>query len=160
MLAQELNGHILEIKTKADQSEAMVQEICRDIKKLDYAKKHLTSVITALRRLGMLVSAVDALEGLAAKRQYKEAAHILEAVTQLAAYFESYRDIPRIAEVRGKFGNIKLQLRTLVFDDFARFGREGDELSLRAGELADASWWTRWSRTCARSWWRRSATAS
>ena len=32
----------------------MVQEICRDIKKLDYAKKHLTNVITALRRLGML----------------------------------------------------------------------------------------------------------
>ena len=52
--AQELNGHIQEIKSKADQSEAMVQEICRDIKKLDYAKKHLTSTITALRRLGML----------------------------------------------------------------------------------------------------------
>jgi hypothetical protein len=32
----------------------MVQEICRDIKKLDYAKKNLTSTITALRRLGML----------------------------------------------------------------------------------------------------------
>ena len=52
--AQELNGHILEIKAKADQSEAMVQEICRDIKKLDFAKKNLTSTITALRRLGML----------------------------------------------------------------------------------------------------------
>lgn len=51
---QELNGHIHEIKMKADQSEAMVQEICRDIKKLDYAKKHLTSTITSLRRLGML----------------------------------------------------------------------------------------------------------
>ena len=44
----------MEIKSKADQSEAMVQEICRDIKKLDYAKKHLTTTITALRRLGML----------------------------------------------------------------------------------------------------------
>ena len=31
-----------------------MQEICRDIKKLDYAKKHLTATITALRRLGML----------------------------------------------------------------------------------------------------------
>ena len=51
---QELNGHIQEIKSKADQSEAMVQEICRDIKKLDFAKKNLTSTITALRRLGML----------------------------------------------------------------------------------------------------------
>ena len=36
------------------------QEICRDIKKLDYAKSHLTATITALRRLSMLVSAVGA----------------------------------------------------------------------------------------------------
>lgn len=36
------------------------QEICRDIKKLDYAKKHLTATITALRRLSMLVNAVGA----------------------------------------------------------------------------------------------------
>lgn len=38
----------------------MVQEICRDIRKLDYAKTHLTHTITALRRLAMLVNAVGA----------------------------------------------------------------------------------------------------
>ena len=38
----------------------MVQEICRDIKKLDHAKKHLTHTITALRRFAMLVTAVGA----------------------------------------------------------------------------------------------------
>lgn len=43
-----------EIKTKAEQSETMVQEICRDIKKLDFAKKHITTTITALHRLTML----------------------------------------------------------------------------------------------------------
>ncbi len=36
----------------------MVQEICRDIKKLDYAKQHLTQSITALRRFAMLCNAV------------------------------------------------------------------------------------------------------
>ena len=41
----------------------------------------------------------------------------------LGACAEQRRD-----QVRGKFANIKLQLRTLVFDDFARFGREGDEV--------------------------------
>ena len=35
-----------------------VQEICRDIRKLDTAKGHLTATITALRRLAMLVAAV------------------------------------------------------------------------------------------------------
>jgi hypothetical protein len=34
----------------------------RDIRKLDYAKRHLTSTITSLRRLAMLTAAVDDLE--------------------------------------------------------------------------------------------------
>ena len=45
---------VREIKNKAEQSETMVQEICRDIKKLDFAKKHITTTITALHRLTML----------------------------------------------------------------------------------------------------------
>ena len=45
---------VREIKTKAEQSETMVQEICRDIKKLDFAKNHITTTITALHRLTML----------------------------------------------------------------------------------------------------------
>lgn len=57
---EELVGRIHEIQRKAEQSEMMVQEICRDIKKLDNAKKHLTATITALRRLSMLVNAVGA----------------------------------------------------------------------------------------------------
>ncbi|KAK6144845.1 hypothetical protein DH2020_021665 [Rehmannia glutinosa] len=51
---QELIFKIQEIKTKAARSETMVQEICRDIKKLDFAKKHITTAITALHRLTML----------------------------------------------------------------------------------------------------------
>lgn len=63
----------------------MVQEICRDIKKLDFAKRNLTATITALRRLAMLVSAVDQLEGLASKRIYREAAHMLEVCVRVCA---------------------------------------------------------------------------
>lgn len=55
---EELFGKVAEIRRKAEASEVMVQEICRDIRKLDYAKKHLTHTITALRRLAMLVNAV------------------------------------------------------------------------------------------------------
>ena len=54
----ELFTKIRDIQRKAEESEAMVQEICRDIRKLDHAKKHLTSAITALRRLAMLTAAV------------------------------------------------------------------------------------------------------
>eukprot|EP00887_Chlorella_sp_A99_P007688 scaffold20.g7688.t1 len=57
---EELLGRIREIQRKAEQSELMVQEICRDIRKLDHAKKHLTATITALRRLSMLLNAIGA----------------------------------------------------------------------------------------------------
>jgi hypothetical protein len=51
---QELFVKLNEIKTKSEQSETMVQEICRDIKALDYGKRHLSTTITTLRRLQML----------------------------------------------------------------------------------------------------------
>ncbi len=51
-----------DIKEKASQSETMVQEICADIKKLDNAKNHLQTSITALNRLQMLINAVNQLE--------------------------------------------------------------------------------------------------
>ncbi|CAD6228624.1 unnamed protein product [Miscanthus lutarioriparius] len=119
---QELMHKIHEIKTKAEQSETMVQEICRDIKKLDCAKRHITTTITALHRLAMLVSAVEQLQVMASKRQYKEAAAQLEAVNQLCTHFEAYRDVPKITELREKFKNIKKILKSHVFSDFSSLG--------------------------------------
>ncbi|KAL2555498.1 Vacuolar protein sorting-associated protein 53 A [Forsythia ovata] len=136
---QELMYKIREIKTKAEQSETMVQEICRDIKKLDFAKKHITTTITALHRLTMLVSAVEQLQVMASKRQYKEAAAQLEAVNQLCSHFEAYRDIPKITELREKFKSIKQILKSHVFSDFSSLGsgKETEENNLLQ-QLSDA----------------------
>ncbi|THU51537.1 hypothetical protein C4D60_Mb06t32080 [Musa balbisiana] len=136
---QELMHKIHEIKTKAEQSETMVQEICRDIKKLDCAKKHITITITALHRLTMLVSAVEQLQVMASKRQYKEAAAQLEAVNQLCSHFETYRDVPKISELREKFKNIKKILKSHVFSDFSSLGtgKEAEETNLLQ-QLTDA----------------------
>ena len=59
---QELFTKLNEIKSQASHSERMVQEICADIKKLDCAKTHLQGSITALKRLQMLITAIDQLE--------------------------------------------------------------------------------------------------
>ena len=136
---EELMYKIREIKTKAVQSETMVQEICRDIKKLDFAKKHITTTITALHRLTMLVSAVEQLQVMASKRQYREAAAQLEAVNQLCSHFEAYRDIPKIIELREKFKNIKQILKSHVFSDFSSLGtgKETEETNLLQ-QLSDA----------------------
>lgn len=136
---EELMYKIREIKTKAEQSETMVQEICRDIKKLDFAKKHITTTITALHRLTMLVSAVEQLQVMASKRQYKEAAAQVEAVNQLCSHFEAYRDVPKITELREKFKNIKQILKSHVFSDFSSLGtgKETEEANLLQ-QLSDA----------------------
>ncbi|KAG2292034.1 hypothetical protein Bca52824_038703 [Brassica carinata] len=129
---EELSYKIREIKSKAEQSETMVQETCRDIKKLDFAKKNITTTITALHRLTMLVSAVEQLQVMASKRQYKEAAAQLEAVSQLCNHFEAYRDVPKITELRQKLYNIKQILKSHVFSDFSSLGtgKETEETNL------------------------------
>lgn len=136
---KELIFKMQEIKTKAEQSETMVQEICRDIKKLDFAKKHITTTITALHRLTMLVSAVEQLQVMASKRQYKEAAAQLEAVNQLCSYFEAYRDFQKITELREKFKSIKQILKSHVSSDFSSLGtgKETEEPNLLQ-QLSDA----------------------
>jgi hypothetical protein len=58
----ELFGKIRDIRFKAEQSEQMVQDICKDIRQLDVAKRHLTTTIIMLKRVQMLVSAVDSLQ--------------------------------------------------------------------------------------------------
>ncbi|KAI7742047.1 hypothetical protein M8C21_030053 [Ambrosia artemisiifolia] len=136
---KELMYKVREIKSKAEQSEAMVQEICRDIKKLDFAKKHITTTITALHRLTMLVSAIEQLQVMASKRQYKEASAQLEAVSQLCSHFDGYRDNPKITELRDKFKNIKQILKSHVFSDFSSLGtgKETEETNLLQ-HLSDA----------------------
>mmetsp|Transcript_28777 Transcript_28777/g.63416 ORF Transcript_28777/g.63416 Transcript_28777/m.63416 type:complete len:903 (+) Transcript_28777:134-2842(+) len=115
----ELFMKIRDIQRKAEESEMMVQEICRDIKKLDYAKKHLTNAITALRRLAMLTAAVTDLEQVAGRRdQYKKCANLLEAITQLMDYFQQYESIPKVKTLSKRLNQVQAKLQESVIDDF------------------------------------------
>lgn len=120
----DLMKQIRDIQQKAQQSELMVQEICRDIKKLDMAKRHLTSTITALRRLSMLMNAVQQLQMAAERQQYSEAAHLLGAVQQLSAHFRSYIHIPRVAEIRGRVAALEKSLRLTSIREFELVGED------------------------------------
>ena len=116
---QELFVKVRDIKSKAEASEQMVHDICRDIKSLDYAKRHLTNTIKALKNLKMLVNAVEQLGVMAQNRMYAEAANLLQAVNQiLAGHFEHYAGIPKIDELREQISKVRTSLRTQVFEDF------------------------------------------
>lgn len=108
------------IKSKAEQSEQMVHEITADIKQLDYAKRNLTASITALKRMNMLVSAVEQLKVMSQRRQYREAASILQAVQQLISYFKAYRQIRKVQEYADTVAIIQAQLGKQVKEEFEK----------------------------------------
>lgn len=107
----DLAAKIGEIKRKADASEAMVQEICRDIRKLDVAKKNLTSTINVLARLKTLASAVEDLRANSTRRDYEKAAPIFEAAISMFAHFTEYRDMPKVSELATAVEKIRDELR-------------------------------------------------
>jgi hypothetical protein len=101
----------------------MVHEICRDIRQLDNAKRHLQTTITALKRLHMLVTAVDQLKIAAKNRQFREAANLLDAVRQLLTHFETYSSVPRISELRSVVSSIRSDLTAEVHRAFEAVGQ-------------------------------------
>lgn len=95
----------------------MVQEITQDVKSLDYAKRHLTHSVTVLKRLQMLVTAVDQLETMSKNKQYKESAQLLQAVIQLMQHFKSYKSVPQIAQLSDRINLFKKNLETSVLKE-------------------------------------------
>ncbi|GBG26143.1 Vacuolar protein sorting-associated protein 53-like [Hondaea fermentalgiana] len=115
---KQLQTKVKEIKGKAEQSEVMVQEICRDIKKLDNAKRHLTHTITSLKKFHMLVTAVDQLDFMVESRQYRETANLLQAIAQLLAAFEQHKTIEPVAKLRDSVARTRAGLTEQIFHDF------------------------------------------
>jgi len=122
---------ISDIKEKARHSEVMVQDICKDIKQLDFAKQHLQETITALKRLHMLVAAVEQLREKADQQQYREAANLVDAVKQLLTHFDNYSTVPKIAEIKETYGSIRKVLAEQIFEAFK-------EIEHLASNVADA----------------------
>ncbi|RLN25905.1 hypothetical protein BBJ28_00025133 [Nothophytophthora sp. Chile5] len=122
MATKQLFHKIHDIRGKAEQSEVMVQEICRDIKQLDYAKRHLQTTLTALKRLHMLVNAVDQLEFMSSQRNYREAASLLEAVNQLFTHFDGYANVSKIVELHKTVRTLQEELGAQIFADFRSIG--------------------------------------
>nr|ADI46829.1 VPS53Bf [Volvox carteri f. nagariensis] len=116
---EELFTKIRDIQRKSEESEVTVQEVCRDIKKLDYAKKHLTNSITALRRLAMLTAAVTDLEALCDRRdQYRKCANLIEAAHKLMECFQQYEAIPKVRSIALRLAAVEARLQYAVLNDF------------------------------------------
>lgn len=90
-----LEERIRRVQTMASQSESTVREITKDMKRLDCAKRHLQRTITTLKRLHMLIHAVERLR-LACITQpfpdYTSAAQLVDATRLLLQFFDPHTD--------------------------------------------------------------------
>ena len=105
---------IKEIRNKAEQSEATVKEITRDIKQLDHAKRNLTTSITTLNHLHMLVGGVDTLATLTKHKRYEEAGPLLQGVTYVMHHFTPYKEIPQIRDLSDRLDKLLKDLAAQI----------------------------------------------
>ncbi|OZJ04577.1 hypothetical protein BZG36_02776 [Bifiguratus adelaidae] len=129
---------IKDIQEKARQSEDMVQNITSDIKSLDYAKRHLTTSMTVLKRLQMMVMAVDQLKEMTEKERYRESAQLVQAVTQLHQAFRSYKSVPQIDRLFRSIASIEDHLKKQIMREFENGFNGSGALVGKVATLHDA----------------------
>ncbi|KAI3654091.1 hypothetical protein MP228_000810 [Amoeboaphelidium protococcarum] len=131
-----LRDQIKDIKSKAQHAERTVQDITKDIKSLDLAKRNLTSSILLLKRLSMLSSGLDQLRNEMSKRNYHGMSALVGAVLDLAGQFKEYKNIQQISDLLVNVNNCQQELRRLIFSVFessftTQGALTGDTLTLR-----------------------------
>ncbi|KAK8812475.1 hypothetical protein WA158_007709 [Blastocystis sp. Blastoise] len=129
----ELFKKIVEIKEKAGNSEELVQIICKDISKLDIAKKNLTESLNSLAKLQMYMSSLDAIEPLANTKKYYSASTYMGVIMQLYSYFEKYNNIEMIKQTQQRVNTIRDTYCTNIFNDFSII----DDLAYTWGRMGD-----------------------
>ncbi|KAI8326223.1 hypothetical protein GQ54DRAFT_253300, partial [Martensiomyces pterosporus] len=117
---KDLYDRISEMKAKARTSERMVFDITQDIKSLDFAKRNLTQTMTTMKRLQMLIGAIEQLKILTEQSKYLEAAQVLQAVAGLRESFSEYSKIRQISTLDETAATLQRTLSSQVFREVER----------------------------------------
>ncbi|CAJ1336960.1 unnamed protein product [Effrenium voratum] len=118
LAVRELFERIKAIRAKAEQSEDLVSDVCRDIKSLDIAKRNLTLTVTALKRLVMLVTALEQLRSTAECRHYDQASGLIHAVEELSGHFQELSHVARVADLLERKAAVLSDLKQQILDDY------------------------------------------
>ena len=116
-----LTERILLVQEKAAQSERAVLKITADMKMLDNAKRHLQKTITTLKRLHMLVHAVEELRVVKHKSDYAAASQLVQAIRILNIHFHQYQaKVPPLQKLAQTVDDLQAQLLHQVVLGFRR----------------------------------------
>ncbi|KAJ5070948.1 vacuolar protein sorting-associated protein [Anaeramoeba ignava] len=111
-------GKIHEIKTKAEQNELVVQQICKDIKRMDIAKINVKKTVDSLQDLYELTTLIKKLPIIAQKKDYEEESRIIFQIQKLFEKFQKSRKRTKIKELTKKFEDAKGRISEQITSDF------------------------------------------
>lgn len=114
---------VASIREKAEASEELVYDMCKDIKSLDIAKKNLTFSISALKKFQMMITAIEQLRDYCEKREYKSVANLISVIDQFFVEFKKYEAVSQIQELSKERDAIIRELKLQIIEDFTAFGQ-------------------------------------
>lgn len=134
------------IKKKSEESELIVQEMCKDIKTLDLAKKNITLSINCLRKYADLITSLENLKSNFQNKNYKNSSENMKTIIQLAKFFKPYEGISQVETTLRDKNKILSSLKLQLKDEFILFFKNFSDMSpakLYQGmfNFQPACWW-------------------
>jgi hypothetical protein len=132
----QLYEKISSVKSKANESEKLVEEFCRDIQRLNAGKRNLTASFDATKNFHLLLSAVDQLEAAAEARSYFGVSSIIENVDDIIERFlKPHSDMKHIADINKRVSSCKKIFEESVSGDLKIMGLTRFDGGLSVDEL-------------------------
>ncbi|VDN05411.1 unnamed protein product [Thelazia callipaeda] len=121
----DLEERVRAICLKTQSSESVVQEMTRDIKELDVAKRNLIASIKALHHLQILITGVYSLGVWIEQHRYSEIASQLPAILNVLQLFAPYMGVQYIKEISEQLERLKQQLAIQLIADLKQSFQSG-----------------------------------
>ncbi|VDO26097.1 unnamed protein product [Onchocerca flexuosa] len=113
----DLEEHVRAVCLKTQSSENVVQEMTRDIKQLDVAKRNLISSLKALHHLQILLTGVYSLGSWIDQHRYGDIASQLPAILNVLQLFGPYMEVEHIKNVAEQLERLKQRLAIQLVAD-------------------------------------------
>lgn len=103
------------IRSKASASENLVNNITKDIKKLDIAKNNLSITITGLQQLSDVQASLVQLDIIYSECNYVETRKLIHNIEELLQKFVKYKHMQKIMSLHEQFEHKKLVIKNELF---------------------------------------------
>ncbi|VDN92232.1 unnamed protein product [Brugia pahangi] len=114
---RDLEERVQAVCLKTQSSENVVQEMTRDIKQLDVAKRNLISSLKALHHLQILLTGVYSLGSWIDQHRYGDIASQLPAVLNVLELFGPYMEVEHIKNISEQLERLKQRLTIQLASD-------------------------------------------